>query len=124
MKLLSGLSRRFTPTIGLTATATVVLLAPSAGVARRSAPAPTAAYSAVAAGADNGSAIRPFRVNVSDADLADLRHRLLATRWPDKETVADRSQGVQLEKLQALVRYWDTGYDWRKVEARLNALPQ
>ncbi|MFL6743142.1 MAG: epoxide hydrolase family protein, partial [Sphingomicrobium sp.] len=68
--------------------------------------------------------IRPFRVNVPDASLADLRHRVLATRWPEKETVNDRSQGVQLAKLQELVRYWGTDYDWRKVEAKLNALPQ
>src|SRR5215510_7628405 len=124
MKLFSRLTHRFASTIGLTAPATVVLLALSAGGARLSAQVATAAYPAVAAAADTGTAIRPFRVKVPDADLADLRHRLLATRWPDKETVADRSQGVQLEKLQALVRYWGTGYDWRKVEARLNALPQ
>jgi pimeloyl-ACP methyl ester carboxylesterase len=68
--------------------------------------------------------IRPFRVNVPQATLDDLRRRVNATRWPDKETVADRSQGIQLAKLQELVRYWGTGYDWRKVEAKLNALPQ
>src|SRR3954451_19642281 len=73
---------------------------------------------------DSGAAIRPFRVNVPKEQLADLRRRLAATRWPDKETVSDRSQGVQLAKLQELVRYWGTGYDWRKLEARLNALPQ
>ncbi len=72
----------------------------------------------------NDTAIRPFRVNVPDEALADLRKRVLATRWPDKETVNDRSQGVQLAKLQELVRYWGTDYDWRKVEAKLNALPQ
>src|SRR5206468_9355483 len=54
----------------------------------------------------------------------DLRRRIGATRWPDKETVADQSQGVQLARLQELVRYWGTGYDWRKAEAKLNALPQ
>src|SRR5258708_4104760 len=70
------------------------------------------------------TSIRPFRVNVPDAALADLRGRLAGTRWPDKETVSDGSQGVQLAKLQELVRYWGTDYDWRKVEARLNALPQ
>src|SRR4030095_11645045 len=80
--------------------------------------------SATTAATDTGTAIRPFRIKVPDADLADLRRRLLATRWPDKETVSDRSQGVQLEKLQALVRYWGTGYDWRKVEAKMNGLPQ
>ena len=68
--------------------------------------------------------IRPFRVNVPEADIADLRRRIQATRWPDKETVADRSQGVQLAKLQELVQYWGSGYDWRKAEAQLNALPQ
>jgi pimeloyl-ACP methyl ester carboxylesterase len=69
-----------------------------------------------------GQEIRPFRVNVSDADLTDLRRRVQATRWPDKET--DPSQGTQLAKLQELVRYWGTGYDWRKVEAKLNSYPQ
>ena len=68
--------------------------------------------------------IRPFRVHVPDSDLADLRRRIAATRWPDKETVADASQGAQLARLQELVRYWGTGYDWRKLEAKLNALPQ
>ena len=69
-------------------------------------------------------AIRPFRVNIPEADLADLRRRILATRWPDRETVSDQSQGAQLEKLQQLVRYWGTGYDWRRAEAKLNAFPQ
>jgi pimeloyl-ACP methyl ester carboxylesterase len=69
-------------------------------------------------------AIRPFRVHVPDADVADLRRRLTATRWPDKETVADASQGAQLARLQELVRYWATEYDWRKGEAKLNAYPQ
>jgi pimeloyl-ACP methyl ester carboxylesterase len=75
------------------------------------------------AAADDGT-IRPFKINVPDEALIDLRRRLAATRWPDKETVTDQSQGVQLAKLQELVRYWGSGYDWRKVEARLNALPQ
>jgi pimeloyl-ACP methyl ester carboxylesterase len=68
--------------------------------------------------------VRPFNVRVPESALADLRQRIAATRWPDRETVPDPSQGIQLEKLQALVRYWGTGYDWRKVEAKLNALPQ
>jgi hypothetical protein len=68
--------------------------------------------------------IRPFRVNIPEEALVDLRRRILATRWPDKETVADQSQGAQLAKLQELVRYWGSGYDWRKAEAKLNALPQ
>jgi pimeloyl-ACP methyl ester carboxylesterase len=68
--------------------------------------------------------IRPFRIDVPEQDLVDLRRRLAATRWPDKETVADESQGVPLTTLQELVRYWQTGYDWRKAETQLNALPQ
>jgi pimeloyl-ACP methyl ester carboxylesterase len=68
--------------------------------------------------------IRPFNVNIDEKDLADLRRRLEATRWPDKEIVTDQSQGVKLATIQELVRYWQTDYDWRKVEARLNALPQ
>jgi len=68
--------------------------------------------------------LRPFRINVPEDALVDLRQRIAATRWPDRETVADRSQGVQLAKFQDLVGYWGTGYDWRKVEAKLNALPQ
>jgi pimeloyl-ACP methyl ester carboxylesterase len=75
-----------------------------------------------AAAADQS--IRPFKVHIPQAALNDLRRRLAATRWPDKETVADQSQGAQLAKLQELVRYWGSGYDWRKVEAKLNALPQ
>jgi hypothetical protein len=70
-------------------------------------------------------AIRPFSpLNVPEADLADLRRRIAATRWPSRELVSDRSQGVQLETLQELARYWTTEYDWRACEARLNALPQ
>jgi pimeloyl-ACP methyl ester carboxylesterase len=71
-----------------------------------------------------GVAVRPFRIDVPEEDLVDLRRRITATRWPDKETVSDRSQGVQLAKFQPLVEYWGTDYDWRKVEARLNELPQ
>jgi pimeloyl-ACP methyl ester carboxylesterase len=71
-----------------------------------------------------GDAIRPFRIKVSERDLDDLRRRIAATRWPDHETVNDQSQGAQLAKLQELVRYWGTTYDWRKTEAKLNALPQ
>jgi pimeloyl-ACP methyl ester carboxylesterase len=74
--------------------------------------------------AEADTAIRPFTVHVSDKELADLRRRLAATRWPDKETVADESQGTQLANLQELVRYWGTDYDWRKAEAKLNAFPQ
>src|SRR3954463_11538818 len=76
------------------------------------------------AAATTGDAVRPFRVAIPEEKLVDLRRRLAATEWPEKETVADQSQGVQLATMQELVRYWQSGYDWRKVEARLNALPQ
>jgi pimeloyl-ACP methyl ester carboxylesterase len=75
--------------------------------------------------APTGDAIRPFRsVNVPEEALVDLRRRIAATRWPDQETVKDASQGVQLATVQALARYWATEYDWRKIEAKMNALPQ
>jgi pimeloyl-ACP methyl ester carboxylesterase len=70
------------------------------------------------------TAIRPFHFKASDAQLADLRQRIKATRWPEKELVTDASQGVQLATMQALAKYWATNYDWRKCEAKLNALPQ
>jgi pimeloyl-ACP methyl ester carboxylesterase len=73
--------------------------------------------------AASATAIRPFSVEVPDADLEDLRARIAATRWPERETVDDDSQGVPLEMMQALARYWRTEYDWRACEARLNALP-
>jgi pimeloyl-ACP methyl ester carboxylesterase len=69
-------------------------------------------------------AVRPFQINIPDEALADLRRRLGAMHWPDKETVADASQGVPLATMRELARYWATGYDWRTVEARLHALPQ
>ncbi|HXJ82196.1 MAG TPA: alpha/beta fold hydrolase [Candidatus Methylomirabilis sp.] len=69
-------------------------------------------------------AIRPFQVSVAEEELTELRRRINATKWPDRETVTDRSQGVQLATIQALARYWATDYDWRKCQARLNALPQ
>ena len=72
----------------------------------------------------DSEAIRPFRVEVPQTEIDDLRRRLQATRWPEKETVADQSQGVQLATIQELVRYWGTDYDFRRFEARLNALPQ
>jgi len=75
------------------------------------------------AAAEN-DAIRPFRVNVPQEALVDLRRRIADTRWPDRETANDRSQGIQLAELQQLVSYWGKDYDWRKAEAKLNALPQ
>ncbi|GAA2833001.1 epoxide hydrolase family protein [Crossiella cryophila] len=74
--------------------------------------------------AEAAGAIRPFQVRIPQRQLVDLRRRLQDTRWPARETVADQSQGVQTATLRKLVDYWRTGYDWRKVEARLNALPQ
>jgi pimeloyl-ACP methyl ester carboxylesterase len=73
---------------------------------------------------ERDTAIRPFRIDVPEETLVDLRQRITTTRWPDKETVSDRSQGVQLAKIKDLARYWATDYDWRTVEAKLNALPQ
>src|SRR4029078_13126976 len=73
-------------------------------------------------GSDN-TAIRPFRVNIPEAELTELRRRIKATRLPEKETAADFSQAVTLAFIHALERYWATDYDWRKVEARLNAWP-
>lgn len=111
--------------------------APAPGFSRRkllfhgSATAALAAFPALAMAAApdregryRADSIRPFRAHVPARELADLRRRIAATRWPDAETVPDRSQGVQLARLQALVGYWGTGYDWRKAEAKLNALPQ
>jgi len=68
--------------------------------------------------------IRPFQVNVPEAELTELRRRINSTRWPDRETVTDESQGLPLATIQELARYWATDYDWRKCEAKLNALPQ
>src|SRR5512142_2995369 len=76
------------------------------------------------AAATDGNAVRPFHVHIPEAELVDLRRRVAATRWPDRETVSDQTQGVQLATMQKLARYWSTDYDWRKCEARLKALPQ
>ena len=73
---------------------------------------------------DTATEIRPFHVEVAEEDIDDLLRRIASTRWPSKELVTDRSQGVQLAAIQELARYWSTDYDWRKAEARLNALPQ
>lgn len=82
-------------------------------------------FSALAnANAAEDRSIRPFTVSIPQAALEDLRRRIAETRWPDRETVDDQSQGIQLAKLKPLVKYWGTGYDWRKAEAKLNTLPQ
>jgi pimeloyl-ACP methyl ester carboxylesterase len=74
--------------------------------------------------ANNNEEIRPFQVNIPESELKDLRHRIKNTRWPDKETVADDSQGVQLETMKKLAEYWAHDYDWRKAEKKLNSYPQ
>jgi pimeloyl-ACP methyl ester carboxylesterase len=99
-----------------------VLAAAAFGLANSTVPA--AAIPAGSRAPEGANAIRPFRVDVPEAELADLRQRIAATRWPDRETVSDSSQGIRLTKLQELVRHWGTDHDWRKAEARLNALPQ
>ena len=75
----------------------------------------------VAAAENTDTAIRPFKVKVPEADLVELRRRIVATKWPEPEPVPDASQGVQLATMQKLAHYWATDYDWRKFEARLNA---
>src|SRR5687767_5097613 len=74
-----------------------------------------------AAPSNASEAIRPFRIQVSNKDLTDLKKRILATKWPDPEIVKDETQGVQLATMQALAKYWATSYDWKKMEARLRA---
>src|SRR6516164_10843115 len=74
--------------------------------------------------AGTATGIRPFHVDIPEEKLTDLRRRITATQWPEKETVADQSQGVPLATMQQLARYWGTEYDWRTCEAKLNALPQ
>ena len=120
MILVSSTRRSFLDSFAVASALCLLLLASPSYT--QTVPAADAQTSAGAAAAD--TAIRPFRVKVPEAELAELRRRVKATRWPDKETVADPSQGVQLATMQKLARYWATDYDWRKVEARLNALPQ
>ena len=105
-------------------TALVTLLMPVTNGCAQAVRAATASAEHSATVEDGDQSIRPFHINVSQDVLIDLKCRLSATRWPEQEIVADRSQGVQLATMKALVSYWQTGYDWHKVEARLNALPQ
>jgi pimeloyl-ACP methyl ester carboxylesterase len=109
-------SKAFTMTIGF-------ILLVGAGYLRPAYAADAASSPAVASATIDDS-IRPFHVHVPQAQLDDLRRRIAETRWPDKETVKDDSQGIQLARVQELVRYWGTDYDWRKAEAQLNALPE
>src|SRR3712207_5337170 len=102
----------------------VSLMMPAAVSARQTAQTGARATKAAKALTGESESIRPFRARVPQKAVDDLRRRLAATRWPDRETVADRSQGAQLALLRELVRYWGGGYDWRKAEAKLNAFPQ
>ena len=90
---------------------------------RRKSMLPLIAAASVAASAqqDRPTSIRPFQFRASDEALAELKRRIRATQWPEKETVADKSQGVPLATMQELARYWATDHDWRKAEARLNS---
>ena len=117
--------RSLLATVG-SAFALVLLAAPCYAQAAAAKAASVSLPSAERGGATehNADAIRPFRINVPEEALLDLRRRVVATRWPERETVTDQSQGVQLAKIQPLIQYWGTGYDWRKAEAKLNALPQ
>jgi pimeloyl-ACP methyl ester carboxylesterase len=101
-----------------------VLKATAAAGAFGLAAAPSARAAAPASEEAEDTAIRPFRFEAPEEALADLRRRINATKWPERETVPDDSQGVRLATVQKLARYWASEHDWRKVEARLNALPQ
>jgi pimeloyl-ACP methyl ester carboxylesterase len=130
MKPLEQLTRRVTVRSGIIVIAAMIVCAFSSTSARRLGVAAMAAtaigiVSTSAAAADTSdTAVRPFKVKVAEADLAELRRRVIATKWPEPELVPDASQGVQLATMQKLAHYWATDYDWRKCEARLNALPQ
>jgi pimeloyl-ACP methyl ester carboxylesterase len=97
-------------------------LVPANGAVATTTPEESAKAAAVAGEGD--ASIRPFRIHVPESQLIDLRRRIAATRWPDKETVVNDSQGIQLAQLESLLRYWGDGYDWRRLEAKLNALPE
>ena len=116
--------RRISTTRRSMAAIALFALAPVAGHAERANGAPAPRLLSAAEAAVDASAIRPFSIDIPSVALDDLRQRILATRWPDKETVSDPSQGVQLAKVQELARYWATEYDWRRTEAKLNELPQ
>lgn len=131
MKLFERLSDVSTVRRGLIVIVAMVVLALSSASARRVGPAVLAATAAgvasataAAAAEKNSTAIQPFRVHFADERLAELRRRILATQWPEKETVSDSSQGVPLATMKELARHWATDYDMRRVEATLNAFPQ
>jgi epoxide hydrolase-like protein len=130
MKPFERLSDALTFRRGIIVIVAIVVLALSSESARRVGLAVLAATvvgvpSATVAAAENTStAIRPFEFQASKDALVDLRRRIAATKWPERELVTDATQGVPLATMRELARYWQTDYDWRKIEARLNALPQ
>src|SRR5262249_12445116 len=131
MKRLERLTQRVTFRGGIIVLAAMVVLALSSppvgrvGLAVIAASVVGVPSAAVAAAPEsNGTAIRPFTFHAPDEALADLRRRIAATKWPSRELVTDGSQGVQFATMRELARYWQADYDWRKVEATLDALPQ
>lgn len=110
--------------LGLAAGAVAVTQMGLSGQAQAATSGTSPAGAAASGNAQRSAAVRPFRVRVPQKELNELRRRVRETRWPDRETVRDRSQGAQLAKLRPLVEYWGTGYNWRKAEAKINALPQ
>src|SRR5215207_7087401 len=108
---------------GSTAGFPMVVAAPMKGTAMSESTTAGPGPAAPGAAAEDAT-VRPFRASVPEEELDDLRRRIAATHWPSRELVTDRSQGVQLAMIQELARFWETDYDWRKAEARLNALPQ
>ena len=128
---LDGLSHAVPFRTGIIVFAAILVVTLSSTAARRIGPAVAAASIVGATSArkaavteHDDAAIRPFRVDVPDRALSDLRRRVAATQWPERETVMVATQGVQLATMQKLARYWATDYDWRKVEAKLNSYPQ
>jgi pimeloyl-ACP methyl ester carboxylesterase len=121
---MSAISLPFTRRSFLASSAAVFLATSLAGGAVSLLPTPLAAAPAKASTGAEDTAIRPFTFQAPQAALDELRRRIAATRWPEKETVADSSQGVPLATMQDLARYWATDYDWRKAETKLNAFPQ
>ncbi|KOV76475.1 MULTISPECIES: epoxide hydrolase family protein [unclassified Streptomyces] len=110
--------------LGLAAGAVAVTQMGLTGQAQAATSGASPASAAASGDARRSAAVRPFRVRVPQKELNELRRRVKQTRWPDRETVRDRSQGAQLAKLRPLIEYWGTGYNWRKAEAKINALPQ
>jgi hypothetical protein len=118
-----GASAAAVPAVLLGSTAHTTIQRPDEAAHRASTIGENAMINQMTSAAEQDTAVRPFSIEVPQADLDDLRRRINATRWPERELVADASQGVQLTTTQKLARYWATDYNWRKMEARLNSLP-